>query len=42
MGYDPINKVTMVVWTNLEPTVNGKAAANQIAMDLIRQIYVGR
>ena len=42
MGYDPINKVTVVVWTNLEPTVDGKAAANQIAIDLIDQIYVGR
>lgn len=40
MGYDPVNKVTVVVWTNLEPTVDGKAAANQIAMDLIGQIYV--
>lgn len=40
MGYDPINKVTVVVWANLDPTVDGKAAANQIAMDLIGQIYV--
>ena len=39
MGHDPINKVTLVVWTNLEPTMDKGAAATQIARELIRQTY---
>jgi D-alanyl-D-alanine carboxypeptidase len=36
---DPQNKVTIVVWVNLEPTAVGDAAATTIAKDLIEQIY---
>ena len=30
-GTDPQNKVTIVVWVNLDPTVDGRAAATLIA-----------
>jgi D-alanyl-D-alanine carboxypeptidase len=38
-GTDPENKVTIVVWVNLEPTADGRAAATLIAEDLIKQMY---
>src|SRR5262249_8500306 len=38
-GTDPQNKVTIVVWVNLEPTADGRAAAMLIAKDLIEQMY---
>ena len=30
-GTDPQNKVTIVVWVNLDPTADGRAAATLIA-----------
>lgn len=39
MGYDPVNDVTLIVWTNLEPTPDGSAAATAIARELIGKIY---
>jgi D-alanyl-D-alanine carboxypeptidase len=38
-GTDPEHKVTIVVWVNLHPTVDGRAAATLIAEDLIEQMY---
>lgn len=40
MGYDPVSKVTVVVWANVGPTIDGGAAASDIAQHLIDQIYV--
>ncbi len=37
-GSDPEHKVTIVVWVNLEPTADGRAAATLIAKDLIEQM----
>ena len=39
MGHDPDNGVTLVVWTNLAPTVDGRDPASEIAKSLIGQIY---
>jgi D-alanyl-D-alanine carboxypeptidase len=39
---DPQHKVTIVVWVNLEPTADGRAAATLIAKDLIEQMYSPR
>jgi D-alanyl-D-alanine carboxypeptidase len=39
MGYDPVNDVTMVVWANLAPTIDGNAAAARVAMELVPFIY---
>ncbi|WP_254773669.1 serine hydrolase [Microbacterium sp. cf046] len=38
-GYDPLNEVTVVVWTNLSTAANGAPPAATIAKDLIEQIY---
>jgi D-alanyl-D-alanine carboxypeptidase len=37
-GTDPEHKVTVVVWVNLEPTADGRAAATLIAKDLIERM----
>jgi D-alanyl-D-alanine carboxypeptidase len=39
MGSDPDNAVTLVVWTNLAPSVDGRDPATTIARALIGQIY---
>ncbi|SDW34758.1 D-alanyl-D-alanine carboxypeptidase [Arthrobacter sp. cf158] len=39
MGSDPINGVTLVVWTNLAPTADGKDPAVTIARSLIDKVY---
>lgn len=39
MGYDPANDVTMVVWANLAPTIDGNAAAAVVASKLVPFIY---
>ena len=38
-GTDPQHKVTIVVWVNLDPTVDGRAAATLIAKGLIDEMY---
>ncbi|MGV9681051.1 serine hydrolase [Nocardia sp. NPDC003482] len=38
-GTDPERKVTVVVWANLEPTVDGHAAASEIAKRIIERVY---
>ena len=38
-GYDPGNKVTLVVWTNLAPTPDGQDPATAIARTLIGKVY---
>ena len=39
MGHDPVNGVTLVVWTNLAPTVDGSDPATTIARALIGLLY---
>lgn len=41
MGYDPASDTSVVVWTNLAPSVEGKDPASGIAKALIQQIYQG-
>ncbi|WP_227982029.1 serine hydrolase domain-containing protein [Nocardia spumae] len=38
-GADPVHKVTVVVWANLEPTADGHAAASEIAKEIIGRLY---
>ena len=40
MGHDPENRVTLVVWTNLAPSVDGRDPATTIARELIGLVYV--
>jgi D-alanyl-D-alanine carboxypeptidase len=39
MGSDPVNKVTLIVWTNLAPAADGRDPATTIARALLGQIY---
>ncbi len=41
-GYDPENDVTLIVWTNLEPSPDGSVPATTIAQKIVGQIYVPR
>ncbi|KJL35186.1 serine hydrolase domain-containing protein [Microbacterium azadirachtae] len=41
MGYDPVQKVTIVVWTNLAPAADGRPPAATIATSLMKSIYGG-
>jgi D-alanyl-D-alanine carboxypeptidase len=40
MGYDPVNRVTLVVWTNLPVSLDGKPTANTIMLKVLDQVYV--
>jgi D-alanyl-D-alanine carboxypeptidase len=40
LGHDPTNRVTLVVWTNLTVSPDGKPTANTIMLKVLDQIYV--
>jgi D-alanyl-D-alanine carboxypeptidase len=40
MGYDPANKVTLVVWTNLTVSLDEAPTANALMLKVLDQIYV--
>jgi D-alanyl-D-alanine carboxypeptidase len=40
IGYDPSNKVTLVVWTNLTLTLDDQPTANTLMLKVLDQIYV--
>jgi hypothetical protein len=40
MGYDPVNYVTLVVWTNLTLSLDGQHTANSIMLKMLDQIYI--
>ncbi|MFY9718940.1 MAG: serine hydrolase domain-containing protein [Candidatus Cybelea sp.] len=39
MGYDPVNHVTLVVWTNLPVSVDNMPTANALMLKVLDQIY---
>jgi len=39
MGYDPVNDVTLIIWTNLTISLDGKPTANTIMLKMLDQIY---
>jgi D-alanyl-D-alanine carboxypeptidase len=39
MGYDPVNKVTLIVWVNLGPNLDADGAGTKITRALIDQLY---
>jgi D-alanyl-D-alanine carboxypeptidase len=39
MGYDPVNDVTLVVWTNLTLSLDGQHTANTIMLKMLDRIY---
>ena len=40
MGYDPNNRVTLVIWTNLTVSLDEKPTANTLMLKVLDQIYV--
>jgi D-alanyl-D-alanine carboxypeptidase len=40
MGYDPANRLTLVVWTNLTVAPDGKPTANSTMLKVLDQVYV--
>jgi D-alanyl-D-alanine carboxypeptidase len=39
MGYDPVNDVTLVIWTSLTLSLDGRPTANTIMLKMLDQIY---
>lgn len=39
MGYDPVNDVTLIIWTSLTVALDGKPTANTIMLQMLDQIY---
>jgi D-alanyl-D-alanine carboxypeptidase len=39
MGYDPVNDVTLVIWTSLTVSVDGRPTANALTQKMLDQIY---
>jgi D-alanyl-D-alanine carboxypeptidase len=39
MGYDPVNDVTLIIWTSLTISLDGKPTANAIMLQMLDQIY---
>jgi D-alanyl-D-alanine carboxypeptidase len=40
MGYDPVNDVTLIIWTSLTLSLEGQPTANSIMLKVLDQIYV--
>jgi len=41
MGYDNDNDVTLVIWTNLTVSLDGRATANALLPMVLDEIYAG-
>jgi D-alanyl-D-alanine carboxypeptidase len=39
MGYDPVNDVTLIIWTSLTIALDGQPTANTIMLKMLDQIY---
>ena len=39
MGHDPVNDVTLVVWTSLTLSLDGEPTANTLMLKMLDQIY---
>jgi D-alanyl-D-alanine carboxypeptidase len=39
MGYDPVNDFTLVIWTNLTVSLDGRPTANTIMLKILDLIY---
>ena len=40
MGYDPVNDVTLIIWTNLTLSLDGRPTANTLMLKMLDQIYM--
>lgn len=41
IGHDPVNKVTLVIWTNLTLSLDGGHTANALLLRVLDQVYAG-
>ena len=39
MGHDPVNDVTLVIWTNLTLSLDGLPTANTLMLKMLDRIY---
>jgi len=39
-AYDPVNDVTLVIWTSLTVSLDGQPTANTLMLQMLDQIYV--
>lgn len=39
MGYDPVNDVTLIIWTSLTVSLDGQPTANALMLKMLDQIY---
>jgi D-alanyl-D-alanine carboxypeptidase len=39
MGYDPVNDVTLIIWTSLTVSLDGKPPANTLMLKMLDQVY---
>jgi D-alanyl-D-alanine carboxypeptidase len=39
MGYDPVNDVTLIIWTSLTVSLDGQSPANTLMLKMLAQIY---
>ena len=39
MGHDPVNDVTLVIWTSLTVSLDGKPTANTLMLKMLDQVY---
>ncbi|MGA9604748.1 MAG: hypothetical protein WBQ82_11605, partial [Methyloceanibacter sp.] len=39
VGYDPVNDVTLIIWTSLTVSLDGKPTANILMLKMLDQIY---
>jgi D-alanyl-D-alanine carboxypeptidase len=39
MGYDPVNDVTLIIWTSLTISLDGQPTANIIMLKMLERIY---
>jgi D-alanyl-D-alanine carboxypeptidase len=39
IGYDPVNNVTLIIWTNLDVSIDGELTANAVMLKMLDQIY---
>jgi D-alanyl-D-alanine carboxypeptidase len=41
IGHDPDNKVTLVIWTNLTLSPDGRTTVNALLPTVLNQVYAG-
>ena len=39
MGYDPVNDVTLIIWTSLTLSLDARPTANTLMLKMLDQIY---